>query len=111
MTKVTEASEFGLFGEPLQASVTPVLVIAPETGSGSSSGDGGSSGSGEDTAATTESSSGGNVGADLDQNGKVDIFDLSILLRNWNKSGKGDLNGSSKVDVFDLSIILRSWSR
>ncbi len=48
---------------------------------------------------------------DINSSGKVDIFDLSILLRNWNKSGQGDLNSDSKIDIFDLSILLRSWTK
>ncbi len=48
---------------------------------------------------------------DINSSGKVDIFDLSILLRNWGKSGQGDLNNSGLIDIFDLSILLRSWTR
>jgi len=55
-------------------------------------------------------STGGNR-ADLNSDGKVNVFDLSILLRNWNKSGQDDLNNDGKVNIFDLSILLRSWSR
>lgn len=95
------ASEFGLFGEPLPVSVTPVPTTAISTGGGGDN----SSGGGGSTSST------GDSGADLDGNGKVDIFDLSTLLRNWNKNGQGDLNGNSLVDVFDLSIMLRSWSK
>jgi hypothetical protein len=49
---------------------------------------------------------------DLNADTKVDIFDLSILLSNWSKTGSGvtgDLNNDSKVDVFDLSILLSKW--
>ena len=56
----------------------------------------------------TPSSSGGKIG-DLNSDGKVNIFDLSIMLRNWNKSGTGDLNSDGKVNIFDLSILLRNW--
>jgi uncharacterized protein YkwD len=47
---------------------------------------------------------------DLNGDGIVNIFDLSILLSNWNASGGvADLNGDSKVDIFDLSILLSNW--
>ncbi|MEK7803967.1 MAG: hypothetical protein AAB251_06145, partial [Deltaproteobacteria bacterium] len=52
----------------------------------------------------------GKVG-DLNKDGKVNIFDLSILLRNWGRSGTGDLNNDGKVNIFDLSIMLRNWGK
>ena len=48
---------------------------------------------------------------DLNSDGKVNIFDLSIMLRNWNKAGLGDLNSDGKVNIFDLSTLLRNWSK
>jgi hypothetical protein len=48
--------------------------------------------------------------ADLNHDSKVNVFDLSILLSNWSKSGTGDLNGSGTVDVFDLSRLLIAWT-
>lgn len=59
---------------------------------------------------STPSTSGGNT-SDLNRDGKVNIFDLSILLRNWGRSGQGDLNSDGKVNIFDLSILLRGWSK
>lgn len=53
-----------------------------------------------------------NVGkiADLNSDGKINIFDLSILLSRWGSSDvTADLNGSGKVDIFDLSILLSRW--
>jgi hypothetical protein len=50
--------------------------------------------------------------ADLNNDSKVDILDLSILLSNWNKIGnglKGDINADGKVSVMDLSILLSNW--
>jgi hypothetical protein len=52
---------------------------------------------------------------DLDGNSKVDLFDLSILLRNWSKTGvpisQGDIDANGKVDLFDLSVLLRNWGK
>lgn len=52
------------------------------------------------------------VGADLNNNGKIDIGDMSIFLANFNSSDPAirildDLNGDGKVDLTDLSIFLR----
>lgn len=57
------------------------------------------------------SSSGTDTTFDLDKDGRVNILDLSIILRNWNKAGQGDFNSDGKVNILDLSIFLRSWSR
>lgn len=49
---------------------------------------------------------------DLNNDSSVNIFDLSILLSNWGKTGSnltGDINTDSKVDVFDMSILLSKW--
>lgn len=49
--------------------------------------------------------------ADINNDNKVDIFDLSILLSNWNKTGvnTSDLNADSVVNIFDLSTLLSKW--
>ncbi len=51
---------------------------------------------------------------DVNNDTKVDIFDLSILLANYAKTSGatrslGDLNGDGKIDIFDLSILLGAW--
>jgi hypothetical protein len=47
---------------------------------------------------------------DLNGDGVVNIFDLSILLSNWGTSNQNaDLNNDGKVDIFDLSILLSNW--
>ncbi len=47
---------------------------------------------------------------DLNSDGKVNIFDLSILLTRYNTTSKlADLNNSGKVNIFDLSILLSRW--
>lgn len=51
--------------------------------------------------------------ADINDNGKVDLIDVSILLTNWGtpKNQNADLNGDGKVSAKDLSILLSKWSR
>ncbi|HUP26179.1 MAG TPA: dockerin type I domain-containing protein [Candidatus Limnocylindrales bacterium] len=47
---------------------------------------------------------------DLNNDNKVNIFDLSILLSHWNTNNRtGDLNNSGKVDIIDLSILLSKY--
>ena len=49
---------------------------------------------------------------DINDNGIVDISDLSILLSKWNTNYTlADLNNSGKVDVVDLSILLSNWNK
>jgi hypothetical protein len=47
--------------------------------------------------------------ADLNQDGAVDIFDLSIMLSHYGHSGLGDLDGNGVVDIFDLSKLLAQY--
>ena len=47
---------------------------------------------------------------DLNNDGAVNIFDLSILLSNWSTSNAtADLNHDGVVNIFDLSILLSHW--
>lgn len=46
---------------------------------------------------------------DINNDGRVDVFDLSKLLADWGKTGSSDVDGNGRVDVFDLSIVLSSW--
>ncbi len=50
---------------------------------------------------------------DINNDGKVDVFDLSRLLANWNKTTNsyddGDVNDDGVINVFDLSIVLANW--
>jgi len=48
--------------------------------------------------------------ADLNNDGKVNVFDLSILLSHWGSSGTGDVDGNGTVNVFDLSRLLSAWT-
>jgi len=52
---------------------------------------------------------------DLNGSGKIDVFDLSIMLAHWGAKNApvtdGELNGDGKIDVFDLSIMLKNWTK
>ena len=50
--------------------------------------------------------------SDINQDGKVNVFDLSVLLSNWNATGTNasDLNGDGVVNIFDLSALLSAWT-
>lgn len=48
--------------------------------------------------------------ADVNQDGKVNVFDLSVLLTQWGKSGTADLDKNGMVNVFDLSVMLSAWT-
>jgi polysaccharide biosynthesis protein PslG len=48
--------------------------------------------------------------ADINSDGKVDVFDLSVLLGKWNTADTlSDLNKDGTVSVFDLSMLLAKW--
>ncbi len=51
--------------------------------------------------------------ADINNDGTVDVFDLSILAANYGQSGKtfsqGDLTGDGSVNVLDLSVLASNW--
>jgi chitodextrinase len=48
---------------------------------------------------------------DINGDHKVNIFDLSLLLSRWNKSGSGDFNNNGRVDIFDLSVLLARYGQ
>src|SRR5438045_29404 len=49
--------------------------------------------------------------SDVNNDGKVDVFDLSKVLTDWGKTGASDVNGNGKVDIFDLSLVLSNWGK
>ncbi len=54
----------------------------------------------------------GSVTGDINGDGSVNVFDLSILLTNYGHAGtasQGDLNADGIVNVFDLSILLTDY--
>lgn len=49
---------------------------------------------------------------DLNDDGVVDVYDLTILLSNWRKtSARYDISGDSFIDVLDLSMMLSNWGK
>ncbi len=49
--------------------------------------------------------------SDLNNDGVVNIFDLSVLLGRWSTTdATADVNKDGTVNVFDLSILLNNWS-
>ncbi|MCL4439648.1 MAG: hypothetical protein M1609_03350, partial [Firmicutes bacterium] len=96
----------------------PQTYTSPGGGSPSGGGGGGSSGGGGGGAPSGGSApSGGGESAkanlgDINGDGRINIFDLSVMLRNWNKrGGSGDLNHDGLTNIFDLSIMLRNWGK
>lgn len=62
------------------------------------------------TPTPTPSSTPAPSAADLNNDTKVNVFDLSILLSHWGQAGLGDVNGDGTVNIFDLSRLLTSWT-
>jgi glycosyl hydrolase family 12/dockerin type I repeat protein len=49
---------------------------------------------------------------DLNHDGVVNIFDLSIMLSDWGTNNStADLNNDGTVNIFDLSILLSHWDQ
>lgn len=48
--------------------------------------------------------------SDINIDGHVNVFDLSILLSHWGTSGTGDIDVNGTVNVFDLSRLLNAWT-
>lgn len=56
---------------------------------------------------------------DINDDGNVNIFDLSLMLKNYgvathtcvNTSFNCDINGDGMVNIFDLSTLLRNWGK
>jgi hypothetical protein len=54
----------------------------------------------------------GTLPEDINKDGVVNVFDLSILLTNYNKTGSGlsgDITADGVVNIFDLSRLLSKW--
>jgi mannan endo-1,4-beta-mannosidase len=59
----------------------------------------------------TPSPSPSHVVGDMNNDGKVNIFDLSYLLSKWGTADpKADMDHSNTVDIFDLSKLLSQWT-
>lgn len=53
-----------------------------------------------------------NLAGDVNGSGRVDIFDLSLLLNNWLQTenlGRVDTNRDGIINIFDLSLLLAQW--
>lgn len=55
------------------------------------------------------------IAADFNSDGTVNIFDLSILASNWNRTAAtnamGDANYDNTVNIFDLSMLASQWGQ
>jgi len=52
------------------------------------------------------------ITGDINGDGTVNVYDLSILLSHWNANyAPADLNSDGTVSVFDLSVLLSHWSQ
>ena len=55
------------------------------------------------------------LSADFNNDGVVNIPDLSILATNWGKTGQtkatGDANGDGSVNILDLSLLASQWGQ
>lgn len=48
---------------------------------------------------------------DLNEDGRVDIFDVAIVSNHWGESGPdGDANEDGVVDIFDVALISNHWN-
>ncbi len=61
----------------------------------------------------TQSPSPISLKGDLNGDGKVNLLDYNIFLRNYGKTGsnKADFNGDKRVDVFDYNLLLEYMTR
>jgi hypothetical protein len=48
---------------------------------------------------------------DLNGDGTVNVFDLSVMLSAWGTSGTSDINQDGSVNIFDLSVLLSHWGQ
>jgi hypothetical protein len=52
------------------------------------------------------------LGADVNLDWRVNIFDVNVISSNWGGStGAGDANGDGKVNIFDINAVSASWGR
>lgn len=53
------------------------------------------------------------ISSDLNSDGLVNLYDISILLSNWStlKNPKADINKDGKVDIADFSILLSNFGQ
>jgi hypothetical protein len=54
------------------------------------------------------------LAADINQDGKVDILDISLVIGKWNQTtslGRRDVNSDGKVDALDLSLLITRYGQ
>lgn len=53
------------------------------------------------------------AGTDINQDGRVDILDVSMMISVWNQTGPGlgrnDINGDGVVNILDLSMLIANY--
>ncbi|HEX7484014.1 MAG TPA: dockerin type I domain-containing protein [Candidatus Saccharimonadales bacterium] len=52
------------------------------------------------------------IAADINQDGRVNILDISLMINKWNQTtslGRNDINSSGKVDALDLSLLIAHY--
>lgn len=52
------------------------------------------------------------ISADINQDGHVNILDISLVVNKWNQTtslGRNDINSDGKVDALDLSLLIASY--
>ena len=92
---------YAIFGETVQAAVTPVV-----TPGGGSPGGGSSYTTAEDTTSTS-------LVGDINGNSTVDKYDFALMMSTWGQTEVGlaaDLNSDGKVDKYDFSLLMVNWS-
>ncbi len=87
--------------------------VASHTVSTGGGGGGGGGGSGLTPVSTSTPAPGIAQKADMDKNGKVDIFDFNLLMVHWGETGLGnvaDFNGDNRVDILDFNSLMIYWT-
>lgn len=97
-----------------QISDTPTPTPNSQNSSSSNSNSSGADSS-NNSVSNNNSSGGSSTSAkagDLNDDGKVDIFDLSHMLSEWGSTdSNADLNHDGRVNIFDLSALLSDWGK
>ncbi len=89
-----------------------ITVPTPPPSPPPSGGGGGGGGGASPTSPPPASPTPVPIIGDCNSDGKVNIFDLSILLSHWKKTTTVcDLSRDGKIDLFDLSILLSNWTK
>lgn len=94
---------------PIPPTPTPTAQPA-SSGSGGSNNSSSSSGGSSSQSSNSSSSSSNSSSGDVNNDGKVDLLDLSILLAQYNTpNSQADCNHDGSVNLLDLSILLSHY--